>query len=482
MKEKEIEKISRHSVYIIATRLTVALLSFLIIAFLTRNLGPENYGIFSYVLSISGVLFSFSFLGLDAYLRRDLPYYLGKQKLGTIRQVFVSVLFWSSIILFGLSLVLVIISRFLLYSNFILYSIPYLIFFTLFSFSTLSLTALRKFGSNAIAEISNRALAIFFLFIFIDLAVTGAILSYILAFLGSALISFFILKRNLKNFKVKIISIRKLLNGFSLSYFGSGVVSTVFFYVNIFFLTYFSFSFGIKEVGYYALALNIAAFLSEFLSFVSNAVEPAILEYYGRSDSKEVQNLFNFSTKYTLLFSFPIMLSIIFASDVFVITFFKESFANTIPMLSIIALSIIPFVLSKLLAPLVLAKKVTKYFFQLNLLRLILVLIFSAFLIPIFGGIGAAISYVLSFVVGLIYFIKKILVETKIKIDTSVVSKELVVSLIFVLLLFIPRNLIYVLIGGITLFIAYLIILYKLRIIEKEELRMILGNIKLKRT
>ena len=38
----------------------------------------ENYGIFSYVISISGLLVSFAYFGLDVYLRRDLPFYLGK--------------------------------------------------------------------------------------------------------------------------------------------------------------------------------------------------------------------------------------------------------------------------------------------------------------------------------------------------------------------------------------------------------------------
>ena len=132
----ETEKIGLHSIYLLVGNIIIALLSFGITAFITRKLGPSDYGIYSFVISAFAFLSPMALLSTSSILVRNISIRLMKKEFNTMKGYLIAitkiVLYSTSIIAFLIALIAIEFPNFLVYPNFILLYIPYFFFGVLY--------------------------------------------------------------------------------------------------------------------------------------------------------------------------------------------------------------------------------------------------------------------------------------------------------------------------------------------------------------
>lgn len=470
----ETKRIGRHSIYSLIGNLLIAVLSFFITVFVTRKLGPENYGVFSYVLTVFIFLIPFTTIGLTSMLEKSISFYLGKRNSQYIKGTFLTITKAVFIITLIITSILFLFSGTLPYSNYIRIMLPYLILTSIFTIFISTFSSLRMIGIATLINVVSNILLLLFLFLLIGQGVTGALIAWQMSLLIPIVIfSYFLYKHIWKNIKAALINLKSVFS-FSIPFFIGNSLSELTLYLNTFVLTYFAFRYGMVEVGFYSLALNLTMFSMNMVLFVTSAVRPAIIQFYGEGDLKKVSKTFNLSMKYTFMFVFPIIFTLITLGDVIILEIFKKSYVEAVPVLQILSLGIVFSVLIRMLLPFIYVKNKTKEYMWLSIANVAILLPLSFLLVPIWGAVGAAIARIFSLSIIMIYFFR-LLTKIKIKFSRLVVFKEFICSMLFIVLLFVPRDLVSAIASWFIVTLFYLLMLYKLNVIGKTDMNRLIN-------
>ncbi len=473
---REFEKIGLDSLYNLLGSVSVAFLTFFITIFITRKLGPEDYGIFSYVFSVFSLLPQFCLLSLNTILSRNTAFHVGKNDPSAIKSYFLQfskiVFLTTAAISLGLLAVIFAFPDLIPFSNFLVMFIPYLFLINFFTLITSgSLSGLRKFGLVNSLTVASRALLLLFVLLLIGQRVSGVIVSYTVSLAVPLAISiFFVHRLILSRGKTKKISLKETFS-FSLPFFIAQILFGILLYFNVFALTYFAPKFGFDDVGFYSLAFHIELFLETLLLFVANSITPAISQFYGANDFSRVKKIFTLGMKYTFIFVFPITFSLVAVADVLIRDVFTKSYTESTIVLQILAFTLIATMMLRSLVSIVLAKKLVTLYLYLAIALALITIPLTFLLTSQFSVFGAAIARMVPLVVLTLIFTAIIIKKAGLTVPSRDLLLEFTGSFIFLLLFLAPRSLIYSVVFFIGSSIIYLLFLYLTKVISKNDIQ-----------
>ncbi len=234
-----------------------------------------------------------------------------------------------------------------------------------------------------------------------------------------------------------------------------------------------------KALGYYALAYKIT-FAFQFIPMAFSAsLYPAFTHFYNYEKEK-LYSIFNKSLKYLLLISAPISFGIIAIAHPITLKIYGLDFMGSVKTLQILIINL-PFVFlsfptGAFLNACNLQKKHTK-----NIgITMIVSIILNFVLIPIYAQNGAAIASVISSIVYLTLNILSSIKQIKFKTKELIINSFKIIFACFIMYFAVISliNKFNLVIGIVLGGILYILSILVLKIIDKEDLRMIKNILK----
>jgi O-antigen/teichoic acid export membrane protein len=232
-----------------------------------------------------------------------------------------------------------------------------------------------------------------------------------------------------------------------------------------------------EALGLYAPAVTAMAYVAGFSGYITSAIFPKISELFGKKDLITMSKSLKEASRYSSIIYIPLAFGLAAVAIPTIDLFAGSRYLEGGLPLMILALTSIILPINNTLGIYFASIGNTKVFFISSLFSLIMESILSLMIIPKLSIIGAALSRGLSvffsFIVFLIYLDNKKIIDWKTFSKISFVSllMSIVVyclTLIIYSKYFLP---IYIMIGG----IIYIILILKFRIINKNDIELILS-------
>jgi O-antigen/teichoic acid export membrane protein len=379
-------------------------IGFLTIIFISRDLGPEQYGIFSLLLAIFTISVQVSDFGISTSYVKYLSENLSKSKeiFFTIMMSKIALSFISILLLCFLSdYISIFFFQTKIYSQIIEFISIAILFHSIFAIVVANYQAKQQFKYFVLMSIFHNLLkfltilSISFLFI-----KEKHLVYFIYAYAYSlVVILFFLLIANYKDISIKrsfnfnhFIKIYKL--GFWI--FLSSLATMIMMRLDIMMLQKMSYA---KEVGYYSVAMSLAMIFPLITTSLTTILLPKLDNYLRHNTIKEYITRILSKTRYIIL------LLIIFeiAAPFIINILFGEAYRNSIEVFQIL---LIAFLFGVIINPIsIIIYKIEKAYIAtlLNLIQILLNYFGNLLLIPLYHANGAAFSTVFLNLFGGIY-------------------------------------------------------------------------------
>jgi len=460
------------------TNLAAILKGIIILPFITKLLGAENYGIWTQLGVTLGLVTPIILLGLPSSLVRFLAAEKNKKEIQEgVYSVLTVIAVFASII--GLLLVI--------------FSSPIASFFQcqplfikIFAFIILleclisvilnifrAFQEIRKYSFFTIIQSIGEA-GLIVLAVLLDYGLLGAVISLLIIRIAVFLIVFSLI---LKKVGIKIPSFSKikeyLIFGLpkvvgSISYWA---ITSSDRYLIGFFL-------GVLFVGYYAPAYAIGNVINLFLLSITFSLLPVISKSFDENKINEVKNYLKYCLKYFLMIAVPAAFGLsILSKSLLTIFSTREIASNAYYITPFVALSILLYGVSSFHIQVLNLVKKTKIIGAVWLVAALLNLVLNFVFIPIFGILAAAITTLLAYGLGLglfWYFSSK---EFRFEVDWKFIIKSVLASALmgFVIYWINPVGLLKTAIVIIFGAVLYGLLIWLLRGFDKKEIEFLKG-------
>lgn len=382
--------ITKNLSWLAAAELFSKLVGFFLIILITRYLGPEGYG--QYAFALSFVMF-FAFLadfGFGPYLTRE----IAKDPKKTDRLV--NEVFGAKLIFTGIAFVLILLSLFVLHKP------APVLWFTFFAGLTILsnsfhvlLKAIFQGHEQMKYESFGRFLekatwfVLIVLAIFFDLEILGLILAGLFATLIKVMVSFRFTEKHFVHIRPHFAP-EAWKNAIRQSFY--------FTLINFFFIIYFkidtvmlSYMKGDLETGWYGSAYDLIYALTFIPMFMTASVYPVISRFYQQANEK-LERTIPRLLKYFYLLALPISILLLLFSNEIISVLYPRSFSPAVPMFQVLSLAFLfgflNYPLNLFLGAIHLHRISTFTTGASTLLNIGL----NLFLIPRYGGVGAAVA------------------------------------------------------------------------------------------
>ena len=468
---------------------------------IARQFGPDMYGIFSLASMVVSWFAAFFAFGLNEGILRYVSIFRGKKDARKIRYVFgisSSIMLVSSII--G-GILLFLLSGFISAQIFhnteiavFLRAFSILVPLTILSGTYLSLMrAYEMIGWHSfIFNIAQNVLKVFILILLVIMGIKSSspiIASYLLGIFGMLIMSYLVARYKIPGVFAgnktadKLTSKNRILSElahYSFPIMFTGIFSIIFYWLDSFAIGYFR---SVAEVGYYNAAAPIAMLLLLAPELFMQLFFPLIAKEYYKRNYSTIKELSKQVGKWIFTINLPIFLLIIlFPGTLINILFGKEYLlaSNALKILSIGMIFAVLYAVN------------IDFFLGIGKPEINNLIVYSAALfnlaaniimIPIWGIIGAAISTTISYFIMMLIGLIKIRKFIKIKFPAKTWAKTAIAGIIFVfIILFLKwilalnawiEAVVVLSIAG----LAYLALLFLLKIVSINELKIIYGRI-----
>jgi len=395
--------------------------------FSARFLGPQLYGAFSSIYSLSSILQSFSDFGITTILTKKVSEEQEKKEEYFWGAFFLWLIFGAVLLLIGLKIFKIFIKSEINFSDKIyIFIFLALMFDLLREIGNSFIRGLEKMEIQGIFHILVNFLSFIFVFFILRKSPNLKVLSQIYFFtflLGAVCVLYFVF-RNFSKLKIKIK--KEILKKIFSESWALGLANVLFFFnfnLTTLFLSFFHKS---QEVGIFSVALRFYEVLVFFPSSLAMAIFPIISR-----EKDKTEKFIEFGLKFSYFLIFPFILGgIILGSDIinflFGIKYQESYFPFLILLLAFIFNSFLFFIVNSLIS---LGKR--KELLIFDFINTFIVLVFSLILIPSLGALGAAIAHSANSVF-VFFFAKKIAQKyLKFKIFKFDYIKELTLGSIF---------------------------------------------------
>ncbi|QTY26399.1 lipopolysaccharide biosynthesis protein [Flavobacterium sp. CS20] len=396
--DKDFSEILSKSFYYILFRVGGTIFGYVFSVFITQTYGANIYGIVALCFSFFLFIGVFGRLGIDTNIVKvfSKPEYrsdVGLFYKAVSKSFLVSLLICFIVYVFGEEIVVDLLvepkPEILPYLPWVLFSVP------LWSIVLISASFFRARSRNNIFAFFNNPgrflLSLFFLLVlyfFVDKDPIITVQSHFFGILVLALISLFLVYRDFNGIKLKHKSHYWgfLKDAFPMMLASSAIIilsSTDTFLMGVFETT--------ENVGIYNIALKISTLSIFFLQAISSILAPKIAKAYAENDIENFNKIVKFSTKINFYLSSS-LIAVIIIFRKFLLNLFGEQFVEGEVILIILCAGQI---INAFTGPVGVVMQMIgkqKVFRNIVIIALILNIILTITLIPIYGGIGATIS------------------------------------------------------------------------------------------
>lgn len=457
---------------------------------IAKEFGPEVFGLFSLALMVTGWFIAIAGFGIPEGLLRYIPLYSGKKKEDKLNYSFrtsLKFLFFSSIVS-GIILFLLAekISLGIFHDADL---IPFLKLFSLAIPITILagpyMDALLAFEKPVLfsvtSNIAPNLIKVFalVLFILVGLKSSSIIYSHLLGIFGTLILAYILCAKAIpilvKKYPYSNIDkkkIRKEIWGYSWPLMFLGLISSIFYWIDSFFIGYFQ---NAYDVGIYNAAVPIALLLTFFPSLVMTVLFPVINKEYGKKKFDVIRDLSKQVGKWIFILNIPLLVAILIFPEFIIGSLFTPEFFPA--KISLILLAIGSFTYSlgvisfSLISMLGKSKMVLGDFIVATVFNIILNII----LVPTYGIAGASFATMLTYILltGILFAqTKKYLniIPLRRKVLRSIFAIIVPAIILIIFREYAQISMILFLISLALYFMLYLIILFLLRCLDEDDL------------
>lgn len=398
---------------------------------LARSLGPENYGTYSFVLSIITLLSLPTKAGLPTLLVRETAKHQLNMNWGVMRGLFKA----SNLFAAGYSIFVVVVVIIWLISSGVEYTdqdtvmLWALWLLPLMAFGDVRVGILRGLRWVVSGQAPEQIIRPLTLIIFVGsfvlfgkelTAVTAIQFNIIGAALAFAVGAFFL-------FKALPRDVRTVKPEYSYKQWGASLLPLILFsglklldsQISILFLGFLATN---EEVGLFRVAATGAALVVFGLNAVNLVIAPHISRLYNAGEIKKLQKVVTISTRAVAALSFPIALIFIFFGKPIIGFIFGAEYVSAAPALAILCLGQLVNASAGPIALVLIMTGNDKYIVIGTATGLVVNLFLSFLLIPLLGLIGAAIGFSVSLSVWNVLLI--LISKNKVGINTLFFAKK----------------------------------------------------------
>ena len=431
------KSVAKNYIYNVIYQVLVMIIPLITTPYLSRVLGAENIGIYSYTLSITTYFILFGSLGVALYGQREIAYVQDDIKKRS--KNFYEILLMRFITL-GISLLLFYLT-FCLKGEYIIY---YKILILEIIANSLDISwffqGLEEFKKTVIRNTIVKIVSVICIFSLVKTSsdLTKYFIIYVLStFIGN--ISLWIyLPKYICKVKINQLKLFKHLKP-TLSLFIPQVATQIYTVLDKTMIG--AMVLDKSEVGYYEQAQKIVKLLLTIATSLGTVMIPRMASTYAKGDFEKIKEYMKNSFSFIMLLAFPLMFGIISIVKDFVPLFYGPGYEKVIYLICIISPIIIAIGLSNVIGTqyLMPTKQQKKYTISV-IFGAIVNLIFNLILIKYWKSIGASIATVIAefTVTGVqLYFVRN---EIKIKEILKLSYKYFIASLIMFIWSLLVRN------------------------------------------
>lgn len=332
---KDNNKTAKDLLYSILYQILLIALPLITTPYVSRTLGENSLGIYSYNYTIAAYFVLFCILGLTNYGSREIARNRTNKK--DLNYTFSSI-YYIQIILSIIINLFYIIYLFIFSENKIAGAIEFIYVFSAFFDLSWLLSGLEEFKYISIRSSLVKIFSVICIFLFVKQP--NDIYIYMIILSSSILITNFlnvplILKEKIKLVKCKMKDVFYHLKPLLILFIP--IVSISFYkYFNIILLRNFH---GYSETGFFSSANQLLLVPYAFTMALGNVMLPKTIRAYKEKNERKVFLFFNKSMKFVIIASVSMGFGIISVADAFVPIFYGDGFEKCIPLISILLIS-----------------------------------------------------------------------------------------------------------------------------------------------
>jgi len=400
-------KLVKGSIIVLIGMLLSKIFNFLFRIIVART-GSEEYGLFSIGWSFHGVLLVISVLGLDYGVVRYVGYYLGKNRNNSIRAIIKKSIKNVLIASFIFGLTAYVCSDFIaihFFSNPNLTSI-----FKMFSLvlpvsalGSIAMAVIRGYKQVkylvVIGDLLSNSIKVLFtiVFLYMGMSTTGVVLAFILSYLFSVPVYYYIINNRLISLfiKTKYLSKHNILS-YSLPLIFLPMLVSLIIWSDTLMIGIFDSS---RSAGIYNAAVPIVLFLNIIPSALMFLFVPLINEMHAKKNTSDLKYICQTTTKYIFIVNTILLIVLFIFSKSIILMLFGEEYIGSRVYLYLLMIGFFVYSLSQTSAHLLNMLSKTKLM-SLNIALVIVInLILNYYFFILFETIGIAIATLLSFTI-----------------------------------------------------------------------------------
>ena len=462
-----LQKIFKNMSWLLISQIIASICAFIWTILMARYLGVNNYGIFGFATSLTGILMIITDMGLNNHVVRHIatnyesaPKYLGNAM--PLKSIF-----GLGTIIITLVILIVMKSNEIVVIVTLLFTLEVIIK----SFIGLIDGSFQAFEEGKYQGIGNLILHILLLIfiliaIFTDLGILGIAISYIIANLIAFAFEYYILTKNIVKPKFEIdVEFYKKITIIALPFAVTGLLYTIYYSIDIVMLTNIV---GDYATGIYNAAYKLISVLTLFYSVYLAVIFPVMSKFF-KNDESMLLISFEKSVKYLMLITIPLaMATMIYSTDLIQFIYGYDYDAAS-SVLSILIWTVCLLFINGAANTVLNASYREVTLTKIYAIAAIFNIILNFFMIPQFSYNGAAITTVLSDILILImqsYVIYKLGHRPNKKLYSDLVKIIIGSGILGILLYFLKLNMWVALPVGIIIYFA---IIYLLKVFDNDD-------------
>lgn len=427
------QTILKNSFWLGFGELSSRLIKVFIIFYAIRILGVSDWGAFSYAISLCALYMVFSDLGLTSILTRELSKddNMKEKHISTsfLIKIFINLIIFLLILLTGSFF-----SKNVITKDILIIVSLLMIFEGMRDFIFAINRSMEKMEVEAMVKILTNILLVIFTYIFLinSKTVHSLALGYMLGSLSGLIFTLIIFRKHLKNlFKNFSLELVKPLVTIAWPFAFFAILGSIMSSTDVVMLGWMK---DVDQVGYYSTSQRIVAFLYIIPGLITSSLLPTLSKQI--HDKEKISSVVHSSIKLIYLFSIPLVFGSLVAGDQLITTLFGMDYSQSANIFRIAILNIIFAFPALIFNSIIFIFNRHKSIIKISLIGTVLNVCINFILIPKFGGLGAAITTLISQIVTTILMKKELEKIIKIKIFNNL-SKIILASLIMSIFLFV---------------------------------------------
>lgn len=386
------KSITKNYIYNVIYQILTIILPIITTPYVSRVLGAENIGIYSYTVSITTYFITIGSLGLALYGQREVAYVQNDKKR-------YSKVFWEIVLLKIITLLFALI---IFYLSFVIRNNDYQIYYKILVLEIIGnlleiswfLRGLEEFKKTVVRNILIKVISVTCIFIFVK--TSEDLVKYFVIYVLSILIGNVSLWLYLPKYLVKIdkISLVRHIKP-ALALFIPQIAIQVYTMLDKVMIG--TIIDNKAEVGFYEQSQKVIKMLLTIITSLGVVMLPRIANTFAKGDKEKIKKYMYKSFNFVCFMAFPMILGIIAVSDTFVPIFFGIGYEKVAILMKIISLIILFIGLSNVIGTqyLLPTKRQTEYTISV-IIGAVINFCINILLIPNYGAIGASIGTVVA--------------------------------------------------------------------------------------